>query len=99
MELQTFVYAAILIEGVVNLIKTVKDGSTSWKYWASFVAAVVLSLVVALNWNLDLFSKVLGDGELPYVGMVLTAFLFARGSNYLADLVKLVKAVKVRNGG
>ena len=99
MELYTFVIAALLIEAVVNLVKTIKDKSTDWKYWAALGVSLVVSIIVSYNWNLDLFSAVLGEGNIPYIGAVLTALIIARGSNIVSDLVDLIKAVKVRNGG
>jgi len=99
MELYTFVIAALLIEAVVNLVKTIKDKSTDWKYWAALGVSLVVSIIVSYNWNLDLFSAVLGEGNIPYIGAVLTALIIARGSNIVSDLVDLIKAIKVRNGG
>ena len=99
MELYTFVIAALLIEAVVNLVKTIKEKSTDWKYWAALGVSLVVSIIVSYNWNLDLFSAVLGEGNIPYIGAVLTALIIARGSNIVSDLVDLIKAIKVRNGG
>lgn len=89
--MQTFVLlfvAALLIEAVVNLFKNIDDKNTSWKYWASLVVAFVVSILVSVNWNLDLFKMAgLGDGQIPYVGAILTGFILARGSNVIADLI------------
>jgi uncharacterized membrane protein HdeD (DUF308 family) len=100
MEFQTFVYAAILVEGIVNIVRELKNGEKDWRYWASLVIAIGLSILVAYNWDLDLFSEILGDGKIPLVGAVLTGLVFSRGSNYLADLVKLLGAFtnRIKNG-
>ena len=99
MELTTFVIAALLIEAVVNLVKTIRDKESDWRYWAALGVALVVSVIVAYNWDLDLFSALLGEAWIPYVGAVLTALIFARGANIVSDLVKMINAVRVRNGG
>ena len=99
MELSTFVIAALLIEAVVNLVKSIKDKETDWKYWAALGLSIALSLVVSWNWNLDLFSALLGEGQVPILGALFTGLIFARGSNIVSDLVDMIKAIKVKNGG
>lgn len=100
MEFQTFVYAAILIEGMVNIVRELKVDEKDWRYWAALAIAIGVSILVAYNWDLDMFSKVLGDGKIPVIGAVLTGIVFSRGANYLADLVKLLGATthRVKNG-
>lgn len=83
-----FIIAALLIEAVVNLFKNIDDKNTSWKYWASLIVAFVVSILVSVNWELDLFKMVgLGEGQIPYIGAILTGFILARGSNVVADLI------------
>ena len=100
MEFQTFVFAAILVEGIVNIVRELKTNEKDWRYWASLVIAIGISVLVAYNWDLDLFSEVLGDGKIPFVGAVLTGIVFSRGSNYLADLVKFLGTTtnRIKNG-
>lgn len=86
--LTLFIIAALLIEAVVNLVKNIEEKNTSWKYWASLALGIVVAVLVSVNWNLDLFKMVgLGEGQIPYVGAVLTGLILARGSNIVADLV------------
>lgn len=80
--------AAFLIEAVVNLIKNIEERNTSWKYWLSLGLGLAVSILVALNWDIDIFKMVgFSDARLPYVGAVLTGFIMARGSNVVSDLI------------
>jgi len=85
------VVSALLVEAVVNLFKNVDDKNTSWKYWASLAVGLVVSLLVAVNWNIDLFKMVgFSDGQIPYIGAILTGLIISRGSNVVADLLGLI---------
>lgn len=82
------VFMALLIEAIVNLFKNIDDKNTSWKYWASLIVGVVISTIIAVNWDLDLFKMVgLSDGKIPYLGAGLTGILLSRGSNVVSDLL------------
>lgn len=90
--LSVFILAAILIESVVNVIQNLKAEETSWKYWLSLGLGLVISVLVAFNWNLDLF-KLAGFAEprIPYVGEILTGLILSRGSNVASDLIGLIR--------
>jgi len=96
----TVLFAAILVEGLVNIVLNIKDKETDWRYWASLVLALGVSILVAYNWDLDLFSILLGEGNLPFVGAILTGVIISRGSNYMHELLKLLSETtrKIRNG-
>lgn len=80
--------AALLVEAVVTFIDNIKVGEVSWKYWASLVAGVLVGVLVAVNWGIDVFKMVgLPDGMIPFVGPVLTGIIIGRGSNVVSDLV------------
>lgn len=73
---------AILIEGIVTYVREL---STNFK--AVLLAPIVLSVVVAIAYGLDI-PAVLGiSAQVPYIGSVLTGIIIARGSNYLFDVV------------
>ena len=91
--LAIFVLAAVFMEGIINIIDSVKEKETSWKYWASLVGGIALSILIAYNWNLNLFKMVgFPEGNVPLVGVILTGFIISRGSNYIADLLKMIPA-------
>lgn len=88
----TFVFAAVLIEAIVNIVQNIEQHNTSWQYWAALALGLVVGVVVAVNWNLDLFKMVgLPEGLNPYVGPILTGIIFSRGANFVSDLVSLVR--------
>lgn len=95
-ELITVLYAAILVESLVNLVRTIKDKETDWKYWASLGVSIVASLIVTYNWDIDLFTILLGVGRVPFVGAVMTGFIIARGANFASDLIDLIKAATMK---
>jgi drug/metabolite transporter (DMT)-like permease len=92
----TIVSAAILVEALVNTVKNIQSKNSDWRYWAALGTAILGSVLVTYNWELDLFSVLLGDGKLPYVGAILTGFIVARGSNVVSDLLKLVNTARQR---
>ena len=94
-DLLVVLYAALLVEAIVNLIRTIKDKETDWRYWAALGLAIAVSLLVTYNWDIDLFSILLGVGRIPYVGAILTGFIIARGANVVSDLLKLINAARV----
>lgn len=83
--------AALLVESVINIIKNIQEKETSWKYWGSLGLGLVVSILVAINWDIDLFKMVgFPDGRLPFVGAALTGLIISRGSNVVSDLIGLV---------
>lgn len=94
-SLSTFgliVIVGILIESIINIVKNIQERETSWKYWASLALGILISVLVAVNWDLDLFRLVgLPEGRLPFVGAVLTGLVLSRGSNVINDLIKLIQ--------
>ena len=87
----TIIYGAILIEAIVNIVKNIKEKETSWKYWASLILGILVSVLVAFNWSIDLFSAVgMPEGRIPYVGAILTGLILSRGSNVINDIIGLI---------
>ena len=93
-------FAAVLVEGLVTIVRNLKDPDKDWRYWLALLVSIGASILVTYNWNLDLFSAVLGEGEIAIIGVVLTGLVVSRGSNYVADLLKLLGATtdRIRNG-
>lgn len=90
-------YAAALVESIVNIIKNIKNREdTSVWYWISLIASIGISVLVSYNWDLDMFSMLLGEGKLPLVGAILTGLIVARGSNVAHDLLVILDGFKNR---
>ena len=87
----TIIYGAILVEAIVNIVKNIKEKETSWKYWVSLGLGLLSGVLIAYNWSIDLFSAVgMPEGQIPYVGAVLTGLILSRGSNVVSDILGLI---------
>lgn len=85
------VLAALLVESVVTIIDNIKEGETSWKYWASLALGIFVSILVAVNWNIDLFRLAgFPDGRLSILGPIFTGLIISRGSNVVSDFIGLL---------
>lgn len=90
--LWSLVFAAIVVETVVNIIKNLEEGNKSWKYWAGRASSIVLGLVVAINYKIDVFVLVGLEGQVPIIGQILTGLIISRGSNVVHDVVDLLNS-------
>lgn len=87
MEKKTFGFAcfAIIIEAVITYSNQFfVNGSFSWQ----MLASIILGIVVAVAYKLDLPAYFNLQAGFPYVGNILTGILLSRGSNYMFDLIE-----------
>lgn len=85
MENKTFsiVTFAVLIEAIITYFNEFYvQGNICWQ----MVFSLVLGIVVAVAYKLDLPAYFNLKSDVPYVGCVLTGILLSRGSNYVFDL-------------
>ena len=96
-QLLSILYVAALVESIVTVVKNAKNrkDTTLW-YWASLIASISISVLVTYNWDVDIFSMLLGPGNIPLVGAVLTGFIAARGSNVVHDLIDTLEGFRNR---
>lgn len=81
------VCAAIIVEGIITYVKTFfVDGKIQWQ----MITSLVLGVVVALAYRLDLLALCGLVSAIPLIGQVLTGILLSRGANYIFDLIKLL---------
>ena len=86
MENKTFgiVTFAVLIEGIITYTNQfLVQESFCWQ----MALSLVLGIIVAIAYKLDLPSYFNLKSDIPYVGCVLTGILLSRGSNYLFDIL------------
>ena len=86
MEKKTFGFVcfAIIIEAVITYVNQFfVSGHFSWE----MLASIVLGILVAVAYKLDLPEYFNLKSSLPYVGNTLTGILLSRGSNYMFDLI------------
>ena len=79
--------AAVLVEAIVTVIGKAKDRYRDWQYWGSLIVGVLVAVV----YEIDLFAAVGLDALIPFVGAVLTGIVISRGSNYAADVLQRIK--------
>ncbi|MDU5110796.1 MAG: hypothetical protein E6248_10130 [Clostridium sp.] len=58
------------------------------------VGALVVSLVICIDIKLDMLTLLGINTTIPFIGIVLTAILISRGSNFLHDLLERIGQVK-----
>lgn len=58
------------------------------------VGALVVSLVICIDIKLDMLTLLGIKTTIPFIGIVLTAILISRGSNFLHDLLERIGQVK-----
>lgn len=86
MENKTFsiVTFAILIEAIITYINQffMEDG-----FCCKMLLSIILGIIVAVAYKIDLPSYFNLKSDIPYIGCVLTGILLSRGSNYVYDLL------------
>ena len=76
---------AILIEAIITYFNQFfVQENFCWQ----MLFSVVLGVVIAVAYKLDLPAHFNLNSQIPYVGCVLTGILLSRGSNYLFELLK-----------
>jgi len=94
--LWSVVYGAIVVEAIVNIVRQLQTKTTTWQYWASLALGIVVGLVVAINYDIDVFRLVGIEGKVPLVGAVLTGLIISRGANIVSDLVGRLNSWKAQ---
>lgn len=84
------IFAAIVVEGIITYVKQfVVDKEFQWQ----MLVGLLLGVLVAVVYNLDLFELVGMTAVVPFVGCVLTGIVISRGSNYVYDLIDLIAGI------
>ena len=83
---------ALIAESVWETLKMIwQQGKVS----IDRIGALIVSLVICIGVKLDILILLGIKSTIPYLGIVLTAVLVSRGSNFVHDL--LVKLGKSKN--
>lgn len=75
---------SILIE---SLITYFKEFFVNDDFSFSMLFSIILGIVIAIAYKLDLPEYLDLKSSVPYVGNFLTGILISRGSNYLYDIL------------
>ena len=97
-----FLMVAILLEALVEYVKTVIKMVNDKKYKTAITQGItiILGIFLAMAFHTHLFADIMSEfyGELgldPTIDVVLTGILFSRGSNYFSDIVSKLSGSKV----
>lgn len=84
------IFSSIMVEGIITYVK---QFCIEQKFNWQMLIGLILGIVVAVAYNLDLFELVGMASSLPLVGCILTGVIVSRGSNYVYDLIDLIAGV------
>ncbi|MCK9479912.1 MAG: hypothetical protein M0R40_10525 [Firmicutes bacterium] len=90
MDWAALVFLAVMIEGIVTYGSTIcPKGKCQWK----MLFSMLLGIMVAINFKIDLFQMFGVESAVPLISKILTGIIISRGSNYVADLLKITQTV------
>lgn len=82
---------SILIEGIITYFN---QFFVDEQFSLSMIFSIVLGVVIAISYKLDLPAYFNLKSHIPYVGSILTGILISRGSNYMYDILKSITNIK-----
>lgn len=82
------VILAFLVEAVVDTIELLY---VEGKIQLPKVLAIVVGVIIAFAVNLDVFTILKVNNNIPIVGVILTGILISRGGNFVNDLFDRLK--------
>ena len=88
MDFAQLVLVAILIEAIWENIKMIYDKQ---QLNVNMIGSLVLSVVVCLLAQIDIFPIVGLNMAVPFVGSIFTGIIVSRGANFVNDLFKKLK--------
>ena len=78
---------AMLTESIITYFK---EFFVYGDFSFSMLFSIVLGVIIAIAYKLDLPEYLDLKSSIPYVGNILTGVLISRGSNYIYDILKTV---------
>ena len=91
MDFMQLIIVAILVEAIWENIKMVyQEGKLS----ISMIGSLVISIIICVIANVDIFPVVGVSMSIPFIGSILTGIVVSRGANFVNDLFTKLKGVK-----
>lgn len=91
MDFMQLIIVAILVEAIWENIKMVyQEGKLS----ISMIGSLVISIIICVIANVDIFPVVGISMSIPFIGSILTGIVVSRGANFVNDLFSKLKEVK-----
>ena len=91
MDFMQLIIVAILVEAIWENIKIVYQGG---KLLISRIGSLVISIIICVIANVDIFPVVGVSMSIPFIGSILTGIVVSRGANFVNDLFTKLKEVK-----
>lgn len=91
MDFMQLIIVAILVEAIWENIKMVYQGG---KLSISMIGSLVISIIICVIANVDIFPVVGVSMSIPFIGSILTGIVVSRGANFVNDLFSKLKEVK-----
>ncbi len=84
-EVSKMMMVCVVLEGIITYINNFFVlGEPHYQ----MILSLILGIFIAVAYKMDLLKLASIESEIPYVGCVLTGIFFARGSNYVHDILK-----------
>ena len=78
---------SIIIESIITYFK---EFFINWNPSIGMIFSIILGIIIAITYELDLPKYINLKSNIPYVGNILTGILISRGSNYIHDILRSI---------
>ena len=92
MDITVFIALGILIESLISIGADIVENK---KINPKKLASILLGILLAYAFNLDILSALGMVSRIPYIGIIATGMIARRGSNFISDFWKKVFGSKV----
>lgn len=79
---------------IESLITYFKEFFVYGDFSFSMLFSLILGVIIAIAYKLDLPEYLDLKSSVPYVGNILTGILISRGSNYIYDILKTITSLE-----
>ena len=87
---------AVTVEALIEYTKSIIKAFTDKCYKCAVMqlCAMVISIVLCVLANADMYAALGGPFSVPGIGMVLTGIFASRGANFVSDLIGRLRGQK-----
>lgn len=87
MEITTLIIIAILVEAIVENIKTTYENGIN----GTRIIALILAIVICILTQTGIFLLLGIDFTIPIVDYILTGIVVSRGANFVNDIISKIR--------
>ncbi|MBQ0035514.1 MAG: hypothetical protein KBT35_01205 [Firmicutes bacterium] len=88
MDITKILIMSVFVEAIITYAKEMLINKKI--VWQQLVS-IIFGIFVAIAYNMDLPRQFELISTIPFVGNVITGIIISRGSNYTADLIKMIQ--------